>query len=149
MYIKSNLKKYVPVCRQYLSTYPADVDLLWEVEGVGGPYQKVKVASKLASMTLQCKYLSWLKVPFTFSISATDPLLKLLTVVGLFLKMSAFTSISIVHCKWHHTIGSISHLYLIYRLDFRFVVSISLQATTAHGQQKKTKTERLRLMRWR
>uniref|UniRef100_A0A8C2GYC0 Family with sequence similarity 169 member Ab n=1 Tax=Cyprinus carpio TaxID=7962 RepID=A0A8C2GYC0_CYPCA len=31
------------VCRQYLSTYPADVDLLWEVEGVGGPYQKVKV----------------------------------------------------------------------------------------------------------
>uniref|UniRef100_A0A671QUY5 Family with sequence similarity 169 member Ab n=1 Tax=Sinocyclocheilus anshuiensis TaxID=1608454 RepID=A0A671QUY5_9TELE len=43
------------VCRQYLSTYPADVDLLWEVEGVGGPYQKVKVASKLGSMTLQCE----------------------------------------------------------------------------------------------
>ncbi|XP_059382131.1 soluble lamin-associated protein of 75 kDa [Carassius carassius] len=47
------------VCRQYLSTYPADVDLLWEVEGVGGPYQKVKVASKLGSMTLQCNLSSW------------------------------------------------------------------------------------------
>ncbi|KAF4098712.1 soluble lamin-associated protein of 75 kDa [Onychostoma macrolepis] len=47
------------VCRQYLSTYPADVDLLWEVEGVGGPYQKVKVASKLGSMTLQCNHSSW------------------------------------------------------------------------------------------
>ncbi|XP_067279552.1 soluble lamin-associated protein of 75 kDa isoform X2 [Pseudorasbora parva] len=47
------------VCRQYLSKYPADVDLLWEVEGVGGPYQKVKVASKLASMTLQCNNSSW------------------------------------------------------------------------------------------
>lgn len=64
MYIKSNLKKYVPVCRQYLSTYPADVDLLWEVEGVGGPYQKVKVASKLGSMTLQCKYLFLVKSTF-------------------------------------------------------------------------------------
>uniref|UniRef100_A0A8C1R0E0 Family with sequence similarity 169 member Ab n=1 Tax=Cyprinus carpio TaxID=7962 RepID=A0A8C1R0E0_CYPCA len=47
------------VCRQYLSTYPADVDLLWEVEGVGGPYQKVKVANKLGSMTLQCNHSSW------------------------------------------------------------------------------------------
>ncbi|KTG40835.1 hypothetical protein cypCar_00035370 [Cyprinus carpio] len=47
------------VCRQYLRTYPADVDLLWEVEGVGGPYQKVKVASKLGSMTLQCNHSSW------------------------------------------------------------------------------------------
>ncbi|XP_052392364.1 soluble lamin-associated protein of 75 kDa-like isoform X1 [Carassius gibelio] len=47
------------VCRKYLSTYPADVDLLWEVEGVGGPYQKVKVANKLDSMTLQCNHSSW------------------------------------------------------------------------------------------
>ncbi|XP_073680719.1 uncharacterized protein fam169ab [Garra rufa] len=47
------------VCRQYLSTYPADVDLLWEVEGVGGPYQKVKVASKLGSMTLQSNHSTW------------------------------------------------------------------------------------------
>ncbi|XP_016306263.1 soluble lamin-associated protein of 75 kDa-like [Sinocyclocheilus anshuiensis] len=47
------------VCRQYLSAYSADVDLLWEVEGVGGPYQKVKVASKLGSVTLQCNHSSW------------------------------------------------------------------------------------------
>ncbi|XDV38547.1 hypothetical protein PO909_007922 [Leuciscus waleckii] len=47
------------VCRQYLSKYPVDVDLLWEVEGVGGPYQKVKVASKLGSLILQCNNSSW------------------------------------------------------------------------------------------
>ncbi|XP_077088908.1 uncharacterized protein fam169ab isoform X2 [Siphateles boraxobius] len=47
------------VCRQYLSKYPVDVDLLWEVEGVGGPYQKVKVASKLGSFILQCNNSSW------------------------------------------------------------------------------------------
>uniref|UniRef100_A0A672NI29 Family with sequence similarity 169 member Ab n=1 Tax=Sinocyclocheilus grahami TaxID=75366 RepID=A0A672NI29_SINGR len=70
------------VCRQYLSAYSADVDLLWEVEGVGGPYQKVKVASKLGSVTLQCK--------------------------GLFL---AFTSISHCSLQErHHTISSVSHL---------------------------------------
>nr|XP_055036305.1 soluble lamin-associated protein of 75 kDa isoform X1 [Misgurnus anguillicaudatus] len=47
------------VCSQYLSRYPADVDLLWEVEGVGGPYQKVKVATKLASVTLKYSNSSW------------------------------------------------------------------------------------------
>ncbi|XP_051956198.1 soluble lamin-associated protein of 75 kDa-like isoform X2 [Xyrauchen texanus] len=47
------------VCSQYLSTYPADADLLWEVEGVGGPYQKVKVASKLCSLALRCNHSSW------------------------------------------------------------------------------------------
>ncbi|KAG1943324.1 soluble lamin-associated protein of 75 kDa [Pimephales promelas] len=47
------------VCRQYLNKYPVDVDLLWEVEGVGGPYQKVKVASKLGSLILQCNNSSW------------------------------------------------------------------------------------------
>ncbi|XP_021329079.2 uncharacterized protein fam169ab [Danio rerio] len=47
------------VCSQYLRRYPADVDLLWEVEGVGGPYQKVKIATKLGSMILQCNHSSW------------------------------------------------------------------------------------------
>ncbi|XP_051533179.1 soluble lamin-associated protein of 75 kDa isoform X2 [Myxocyprinus asiaticus] len=47
------------VCSQYLITYPADGDLLWEVEGVGGPYQKVKVASKLGSLALRCSHSSW------------------------------------------------------------------------------------------
>ncbi|XP_066502794.1 soluble lamin-associated protein of 75 kDa isoform X2 [Hoplias malabaricus] len=41
------------VCRHYLSRYPADVDLLWEVEGVGGPYQKTRVASKLHTLSLR------------------------------------------------------------------------------------------------
>ncbi|XP_076836855.1 soluble lamin-associated protein of 75 kDa [Brachyhypopomus gauderio] len=35
------------VCRRYLARYPADVDLLWEVEGVGGPYQRTQLASRL------------------------------------------------------------------------------------------------------
>ncbi|XP_030623863.1 soluble lamin-associated protein of 75 kDa [Chanos chanos] len=41
------------VCRQYLNTYPADVDLLWEVESVGGPYQRCNVASKLSSVAFR------------------------------------------------------------------------------------------------
>uniref|UniRef100_A0A8B9KWS8 Family with sequence similarity 169 member Ab n=1 Tax=Astyanax mexicanus TaxID=7994 RepID=A0A8B9KWS8_ASTMX len=50
------------VCRHYLDRYPADVDLLWEVEGVGGPYQRTRVASKLSTHTLkvlniQCLHL--------------------------------------------------------------------------------------------
>ncbi|KAI7795774.1 soluble lamin-associated protein of 75 kDa [Triplophysa rosa] len=47
------------ICSRYLSTYPADVDLLWEVEGVGGPYQKAKVANRLASLALRCNHSSW------------------------------------------------------------------------------------------
>ncbi|KAL7853279.1 hypothetical protein AOLI_G00201230 [Acnodon oligacanthus] len=49
------------VCRHYLNRYPADVDLLWEVEGVGGPYQKTRVASKLSSHALRGGLLSWEK----------------------------------------------------------------------------------------
>ncbi|KAK3524079.1 hypothetical protein QTP70_018014, partial [Hemibagrus guttatus] len=40
------------VCRHYLDRYPADVDLLWEVESVGGPYQRTRVAHKLRSKPL-------------------------------------------------------------------------------------------------
>ncbi|KAK2827558.1 hypothetical protein Q7C36_018484 [Tachysurus vachellii] len=40
------------VCRRYLDRYPADVDLFWEVESVGGPYQRTKVAYKLSSTPL-------------------------------------------------------------------------------------------------
>lgn len=39
-----------PVCSQYLYRYPADEDLLWVVEGIGGPYQKQSVASKLKAL---------------------------------------------------------------------------------------------------
>ncbi|XP_060791590.1 soluble lamin-associated protein of 75 kDa-like isoform X3 [Neoarius graeffei] len=40
------------VCRRYLDRYPADVDLFWEVEGTGGPYQRTRVAHKLNSRPL-------------------------------------------------------------------------------------------------
>lgn len=36
-----------PVCGCYLSTYPADQDLLWEVESIGGPFQRSQVAIKI------------------------------------------------------------------------------------------------------
>ncbi|XP_029108853.1 soluble lamin-associated protein of 75 kDa-like isoform X2 [Scleropages formosus] len=39
------------VCEQYLRKYPADEDLLWEVEGVGGPFQRSEIASKIKSMS--------------------------------------------------------------------------------------------------
>ncbi|XP_036385483.1 soluble lamin-associated protein of 75 kDa-like [Megalops cyprinoides] len=40
------------VCGQYLNTYPADHELLWEVESVGGPFQRARVASKIQTMSL-------------------------------------------------------------------------------------------------
>ncbi|KAA0719923.1 Soluble lamin-associated protein of 75 kDa [Triplophysa tibetana] len=49
------------ICSRYLSTYPADVDLLWEVEGIGGPYQKAKVANRLAFLALRCNHSSWVE----------------------------------------------------------------------------------------
>ncbi|XP_042182538.1 soluble lamin-associated protein of 75 kDa-like isoform X1 [Oncorhynchus tshawytscha] len=38
------------VCGQYLCRYPADQDLLWVVEGVGGPYQRERVANKIKTL---------------------------------------------------------------------------------------------------
>ncbi|XP_064164491.1 soluble lamin-associated protein of 75 kDa-like isoform X1 [Anguilla rostrata] len=40
------------VCGQYLNTYPADRELLWEVESVGGPFQRCRIASKLQSIAV-------------------------------------------------------------------------------------------------
>ncbi|KAJ8286990.1 hypothetical protein GJAV_G00045750 [Gymnothorax javanicus] len=40
------------VCEQYLNTYPADQELLWEVESVGGPFQRSRVASRLQSIVV-------------------------------------------------------------------------------------------------
>uniref|UniRef100_A0A4W5P871 Soluble lamin-associated protein of 75 kDa-like n=1 Tax=Hucho hucho TaxID=62062 RepID=A0A4W5P871_9TELE len=41
------------VCGQYLCRYPADQDLLWVVEGVGGPYRRENVASKIKALALK------------------------------------------------------------------------------------------------
>ncbi|XP_024228978.1 soluble lamin-associated protein of 75 kDa-like isoform X4 [Oncorhynchus tshawytscha] len=41
------------VCGRYLCRYPADQDLLWVVEGVGGPYQRENVASKMKALALK------------------------------------------------------------------------------------------------
>ncbi|KAL0965777.1 hypothetical protein UPYG_G00285570 [Umbra pygmaea] len=41
------------VCSRYLCRYPADQDLLWVVEGVGGPYQKESVSSKIKALVLK------------------------------------------------------------------------------------------------
>ncbi|KAK6315573.1 hypothetical protein J4Q44_G00130970 [Coregonus suidteri] len=41
------------VCGQYLCRYPADQDLLWVVEGVGGLYQRENVASKIKALALK------------------------------------------------------------------------------------------------
>ncbi|KAJ8339324.1 hypothetical protein SKAU_G00361100 [Synaphobranchus kaupii] len=40
------------VCGQYLNTYPADRELLWEVESVGGPFQRHRIASKLQTIAV-------------------------------------------------------------------------------------------------
>ncbi|XP_017546605.2 titin [Pygocentrus nattereri] len=41
------------VCKNYLSTYPADKELLWEVEGIGGLFQRTLIAKKLQTMELK------------------------------------------------------------------------------------------------
>ncbi|XP_072520841.1 uncharacterized protein [Salminus brasiliensis] len=41
------------VCKNYLRTHPADKELLWEVQGVGGPYQRTMIFKKLQTMELK------------------------------------------------------------------------------------------------
>ncbi|KAJ8405666.1 hypothetical protein AAFF_G00316460 [Aldrovandia affinis] len=43
------------VCGQYLNTYPADRELLWEVESVGGPFQRSPIANKIQTMTFRAE----------------------------------------------------------------------------------------------
>lgn len=103
-----------PVCRQYLRKYPVDVDLLWEVEGVGGPYQKVKVASKLGSLILQCKLLQWLCLgrvrhwPSNITFEIPAKMLAFLA-VGFFSKNT-----SLYQCISHCSLQVTSH----YQLNF-------------------------------
>ncbi|KAJ8396536.1 hypothetical protein AAFF_G00016020 [Aldrovandia affinis] len=46
------------VCGQYLNTYPADGDLLWEVESVGGPFQRTRIANKLQTLAVRVNHHS-------------------------------------------------------------------------------------------
>ncbi|MCI4392592.1 hypothetical protein PGIGA_G00147680 [Pangasianodon gigas] len=41
------------VCKKYLSLYPDDTELLWEIEGVGSPFQRTQIARKLQAMDLK------------------------------------------------------------------------------------------------
>ncbi|KAJ8380379.1 hypothetical protein SKAU_G00011570 [Synaphobranchus kaupii] len=43
------------VCEQYLTTYPADKELLWEVQNVGGPFQRSSIANKIKTMTFKAE----------------------------------------------------------------------------------------------
>ncbi|XP_051974477.1 soluble lamin-associated protein of 75 kDa-like [Xyrauchen texanus] len=43
------------VCEKYFSMYPADKELLWEVEGIGGPFQRNLIANKLPKLKLNEK----------------------------------------------------------------------------------------------
>lgn len=40
------------VCQKYLSQYPGDADLLWEVQSIGGPNQRTNIANKIHVMDL-------------------------------------------------------------------------------------------------
>ncbi|KAF4074523.1 hypothetical protein AMELA_G00240300 [Ameiurus melas] len=41
------------VCKKYLSRYPEDTELLWEIDGVGSPFQRTQIARKLQAMDLK------------------------------------------------------------------------------------------------
>ncbi|XP_076854177.1 uncharacterized protein fam169aa [Brachyhypopomus gauderio] len=38
------------VCQQYLSKYPADTEVLWEVEGIGSSFQKTRISKRLQAI---------------------------------------------------------------------------------------------------
>ncbi|XP_060740028.1 centromere-associated protein E isoform X1 [Tachysurus vachellii] len=40
------------VCKKYMSLYPDDTELLWEIVGVGSPFQRIQIARKLQAMDL-------------------------------------------------------------------------------------------------
>ncbi|XP_051522108.1 trichohyalin-like [Myxocyprinus asiaticus] len=48
-------KAMYKVCAKYFSMYPGDKKLLWEVEGIGGPFQRTLIASKLQKLKLKEK----------------------------------------------------------------------------------------------
>uniref|UniRef100_A0A667YGZ3 Family with sequence similarity 169 member Aa n=1 Tax=Myripristis murdjan TaxID=586833 RepID=A0A667YGZ3_9TELE len=48
-------KAMYKVCQTYLSQYPEDRDLLWEVESIGGPSQRTNIANKIRTMDLSGK----------------------------------------------------------------------------------------------
>uniref|UniRef100_A0A4W4FW98 Family with sequence similarity 169 member Aa n=1 Tax=Electrophorus electricus TaxID=8005 RepID=A0A4W4FW98_ELEEL len=41
------------VCKQYLSKYPEDQELLWEVKSIGGPFQRKQIAKRLQAIELK------------------------------------------------------------------------------------------------
>ncbi|XP_035234388.1 trichohyalin-like isoform X2 [Anguilla anguilla] len=43
------------VCEQYLTAYPADTELLWEVQSVGGPFQRSQIANKIKTTTYRAE----------------------------------------------------------------------------------------------
>ncbi|XP_012992044.3 titin isoform X1 [Esox lucius] len=51
--LKGSLSKAMyKVCEKFLRLYPADRDLLWEVESVGGPSQRTNIADKIQTMNM-------------------------------------------------------------------------------------------------
>ena len=48
-------KSVLTVCKNYLGAYPADKELLWEVDGIGGLFQRTLIARKLQAMELKGK----------------------------------------------------------------------------------------------
>lgn len=53
--LPDHLSVIVTVCEKYLSQYPADRELLWEVESVGGPNQRTKIANKIQAVGMSGK----------------------------------------------------------------------------------------------
>ncbi|XP_050966054.1 LOW QUALITY PROTEIN: trichohyalin-like [Labeo rohita] len=43
------------VCEKYFSIYPADKELLWEVQNIGSPYQRTLIANRLQKLKLKEK----------------------------------------------------------------------------------------------
>lgn len=46
---------FFTVCEKYFSIYPADKEILWEVEKIGSPFQRTLIAKRLQKLKLKGK----------------------------------------------------------------------------------------------
>ncbi|KAM7416990.1 hypothetical protein PAMA_018869 [Pampus argenteus] len=74
-------KAMYKVCKKYLSQYPGETDLLWEVESVGGPNQRTNIASKIQTMDLSdvSRHLSFLEESLVTEMTENDVVMEAIT----------------------------------------------------------------------
>ncbi|XP_058891622.1 soluble lamin-associated protein of 75 kDa-like [Acipenser ruthenus] len=61
------------VCAQYLDKYPGDQDLLWEVEGIGVLFQRVRLSSRIQALALKETHQAVREESLPQAVSESEP----------------------------------------------------------------------------